>query len=759
MIHIHLSTAVRGVARKLRKCRSEFAGFILRNAMNDFMALITPPAPPDVDEVRRLARHGCLDIHRVSWLRCYLSRDGTRMLCWYHAPDAESVRLVLRHQGFTDAVVRAAVVSGDADPGALAESRDCRVLELPADSGTSAALSARLDDAHGGRYRALISQQGDLALLVVDHDRADAVADTLGSAGIALIDEQNAVEIDPRPASLFSTLPGAASRAGRPSRRAGQAVAPGDAGGMLDAVVIGAGLSGISALHRLLGMGLVVRLYESGSGAGGVWHWNRYPGARVDSEVYTYVFSFSDDLVREWDWQELFAPQAEIARYFEHVIDRFDLRRHMRFDSPVVAVHFDDGGGFWTIETADGERMSARYLVAATGALTAPQMPDYPGLDTFSGVSCHTARWPCSGVALAGRRVGVIGTGATGVQVIQTIAGEAGELYVFQRTPTYCVPQRNRPMDDADRERIRRDWGRILDACRDSWGGFVHDFHPVSGLAVSAADRRAKFEELWRSPGFAFWLGNYADLMMNPEVNEYASDFLREKIREQVDDPDVARRLIPDHPLGTKRVPLENGYYEAFNRPDVHLVDLRETPIERIVPEGVRTSRETIPLDVLIHATGFDAGTGALARIDVRGTGGASLADKWRHGAQTFLGLMVSGFPNLFLVNGPHNAAALSNAGRSIEQNVTWIARCIEHVRESGFTRIDASAEAEKEWTEHVVDAANGTVLAQMTDSWFYGANTSGKPRRVTIYAGGAREHRRHCDAVANAGYPGLDFS
>jgi cation diffusion facilitator CzcD-associated flavoprotein CzcO len=365
--------------------------------------------------------------------------------------------------------------------------------------------------------------------------------------------------------------------------------------------------------------------------------------------------------------------------------------------------------------------------------------------------------WRC--VELAGKRVGVIGTGASGVQVIQTIAGQVRHLTVFQRTPTYCIPQRNRLLSDDDRYRIRRDWADILASCRESYGGFLHTFDPRSGLAVSAEAREAKFEELWQKPGFAFWFGNFADLMMNAEVNAHASDFVRRKIRSRVRDPEVARKLLPEHPFGTKRVPLENGYYEVYNRSNVRLVDLRETPIERITRAGIRTSREEHPLDVIVYATGFDAGTGTLTRIDIRGEGGIALADKWRQGPKTYLGLLVSGFPNLFIVNGPDNAAALCNAVRCIEQNVDWIARCIERMRTQGLTSIAPTVAAEVEWTEHVEDVAEATVLARMTDSWFFGANTPGKARRVAIYAAGAREYREHCEDVAQAGYPGLTMS
>ncbi|HKX56716.1 MAG TPA: cyclohexanone monooxygenase, partial [Xanthomonadales bacterium] len=345
------------------------------------------------------------------------------------------------------------------------------------------------------------------------------------------------------------------------------------------------------------------------------------------------------------------------------------------------------------------------------------------------------------------------------VQVIQSIAGQVGQLVVFQRTPTYCIPQRNRLLSADDRQQIRRDWATIMEACKKSYGGFIHTFDTRSGLAVTAAEREAKFEDLWRTPGFAFWFGNFADLMMNDEVNAHASEFLCRKIRERVHDPETVSKLLPDHPFGSKRVPLENGYYEVFNRNNVHLVDLRKTPIKRMTAAGIETETTVYPLDLVIYATGFDAGTGALSRIDIRGPEGFALVDKWRDGARTFLGMLVAGFPNLFILNGPHNAAALCNAGRCIEQNVDWVARCMEQLRKQGLSRVEPTLRAELEWTEHVYETADATVLAKMTNSWFFGANTPGKPRRVTIYAGGASEYREHCEAVAASGYAGLVVS
>lgn len=731
--------------------------------MNDFISILPLAAPLDRDGLRRLAIHACLELHRVRWRRCYLANDGQRMLCWYQARDAESVRLVLRQQGAAVNPVWPVAVVGGAEGEAPGDTRDRILVELSLDgrdpktvASTTGRLLEALETAGANVSPTFLSRpHGRLVGLVAGLD-ARAVTDSLDAAGIVPADLWGCTEQDPIPPRLFAShFPSGTSRPDMLTpgdRRARPTPALPD----LDAVIIGAGLSGICALERFQRMGLSARVYESGSEVGGVWHWNRYPGARVDSEIHTYGFAFSDSLLRDWQWQEFFPAQPEIARYLCHVVDRFGLRRHIRLATSVVAARHDEGEVLWRIETDRGERVAARYLIAATGNLSVPQLPDYPGMDAFQGQSFHTARWP-AGVELSGKRVGVIGTGASGVQVIQTIAPEVAHLSVFQRTPTYCIPQRNRPLTEADREAIRRHWAEILATCQASFGGFIHTFDPRSGLAVSAAEREAKFEELWQRAGFAFWLGNFADLLMNVEVNEHACDFLRRKIRARVQDPETARRLLPDHPFGTKRVPLENDYYETYNRDNVTLIDLRETPIERITPAGLRSSRGEHPLDILVYATGFDAGTGPLSRIDIRGSRGQSLAEKWQAGPKTFLGLCVSGFPNLFMINGPQSATVLCNAGRCIEQNVDWIARCIEWMKYQGARRVEPTSAAEEEWTRHVNDVAEASVLGAMKDSWFFGA--PGRPRVALIYAAGAGDYRKQCEAVANAGYAGLELS
>jgi len=525
-----------------------------------------------------------------------------------------------------------------------------------------------------------------------------------------------------------------------------------------DAVIVGAGVAGLYALYKLKEIGLTVCAFETGSDVGGVWYWNRYPGARFDSESYTYCYSFSKELLDEWTWRERFAAQPEILAYLNHVADRFELRRDIRFETRIVAATYDEQGGGWLVETDQGSTARSRFLVTAAGGLSRHQLPDIEGVEEFAGETFHTARWPKDGVDLSNKRVGVLGTGATGVQVIQTIASEVRQLTVFQRTPNYCVPQRNSLLDESEMRGIRQHYPAIFEQCRNSYGGFIHTFDPRSGLEVSADERQAKFEALWNQPGFAFWLGNFQDLLMNETVNAYASRFINERIRERVRNPETARKLMPNHPFGTKRVPLENGYYEVYNRDNVRLVDLRETPIERITPSGIRTSNAEHCLDVIIFATGFDAVTGSLNRIEIHGLNKVSLRDKWRDGPRTYLGLQVEGFPNLFTIAGPHNAASLCNAVRCTEQNVDWIARCIDHMRERDLTRIVPTADAEAAWTEHVREIAAQTLLNSMTESWFYGGNTPGKPRSIAIYAGGAAAFRERCDAVASAGYRGFEF-
>ena len=528
-----------------------------------------------------------------------------------------------------------------------------------------------------------------------------------------------------------------------------------------DAIVIGAGISGMYQLHRLRGLGLRVRVFEAGDGVGGTWYWNRYPGARFDSESWTYGYSFSDEILREWEWSEHFAAQPETLRYCNFVADKLDLRRDIEFNCRIKAAVYDEAANEWEIESEDGRRVRARFLITAIGPLSAPTMPTIPGVESFRGEAYHTGRWPHEPVSFAGKRVAVIGTGATAVQAITEIAKTVGHLTVFQRTPNWCAPLHNSKIDAATQARIKATYPEIFALCRDSFGCFIHQVDPRKALEVSPEEREAFYEKLYREPGFGIWMGNFRDVLVNADANATMTEFMRRKIRARVKDPKVAEKLIPtNHGFGTRRVPLESGYYEAYNQPNVLLVDIRETPIERITPTGIRTSDVERELDMIVYATGFDAITGAFDRIDVRGVGGRRLRDKWAEGPRTYLGLQIVGFPNLFTLVGPHNAATFCNIPRCIEQNVDWVTALIAHMRAEGHARVEATAEAERDWTEHVHDTGRRMLFTQV-DSWMMGinSNVAGKQKRTFIvYAGGAPKYREKCDEVAAGGYVGFTF-
>jgi cation diffusion facilitator CzcD-associated flavoprotein CzcO len=528
-----------------------------------------------------------------------------------------------------------------------------------------------------------------------------------------------------------------------------------------DVIVIGAGLSGMYQLHRLRGLGLRACVFEAGDGVGGTWYWNRYPGARFDSESWTYGYSFSEELLREWEWSEHFAAQPETLRYCNFVADRLDLRRDIEFDSRVRAAAWDETANQWEVEIAGGRRARARFLVTAIGPLSAPTMPAIPGVETFRGEAYHTGTWPHRPVSFAGKRVAVIGTGATGVQAITEIAKTVGHLTVFQRTPNWCAPLHNSPIDAAAQARIKATYPEIFAACRATFGCFIHQADPRNALEVSPEIREAFWEKLYAEPGFGIWMGNFRDVLIDTDANALLTDFMRRKIRERVKDPALAERLIPaNHGFGTRRVPLESGYYEVFNQTNVRLVDLRETPIERITPSGITTTSAEHPVDTIVYATGFDAITGAFDRIDFLGRGGRRLRDKWADGPRTYLGLQIEGFPNLFTLVGPHNAATFCNIPRCIEQNVDWVTALLRHMGDRGHTRVEATAEAEREWTEHVHDTGRRMLFTRV-DSWMMGINSNvpGKTRRTfVVYAGGAPKYREKCDEVAARGYAGFTF-
>jgi cation diffusion facilitator CzcD-associated flavoprotein CzcO len=527
-----------------------------------------------------------------------------------------------------------------------------------------------------------------------------------------------------------------------------------------DVAIIGAGFSGLYMLHRardVLGLDAVV--FEAGEGVGGTWYWNRYPGARCDSESYYYSYSFSEELEQEWEWTSKYPEQPEILRYLDHVADKFDLRRDIRLATRVDRAAFDEATACWIVRTAEGEEVSAQFLVSAVGCLSAANVPAIPGLDRFAGEWYHTGRWPHEGVDFTGRRVGLIGTGSTGIQATPVIAAQADHLTVFQRTPNYTVPARNAPLAAERAAEIKANYPAIREHARNSYGGFPFDPSHRSALEVSPEERQATYEQLWEEGGFKFLFGSFYDLLINEEANETASEFIRGKIREIVRDPEVAETLAPrDHPYGSKRPPIDTGYFETFNRANVSLVDLRAEPIEEITERGVRTAVREHPLDVIVFATGFDAMTGALLKMDIRGRGGRSLRDKWADGPCSYLGLQIAGFPNLFTITGPGSPSVLSNMPVSIEQHVEWISDCITHVRDTSGATIEATAEAEAAWVDHVAELADLTLFSK-ANSWYLGANIPGKKRVFMPYVGGVANYRQRCDEVTAGGYEGFAIS
>lgn len=523
----------------------------------------------------------------------------------------------------------------------------------------------------------------------------------------------------------------------------------------LDAVIIGAGFSGLYMLHRLRGLGLRCRVFEAGSGVGGAWYWNRYPGARCDSESYFYCYSFDEELLQDWTWSQRFPEQHEILSYLDHVADRFELRADIQLDTRVGAAVYDDDTHRWYVETDRGDRVEARYVVTAVGGLSAANVPDIPGLDDFVGSWYHTGEWPHEGVDLSGKRVGVIGTGSTGTQLIPVVAEQAAELTVFQRTPNFSMPARNRPLDADTIAEIKSNYDEIWQRAKRSPGGMPLPAPTDEFTEVDEAEARRRYEAAWEQGGVLV-LQQFSDLMTNPDSNEFAAQFFREKIAQTVDDPGTARKLMPTtYPIAAKRPVLDTNYYETYNRDNVHLVDVRETPISRITTQGIQVGDDVHGLDVIIFATGFDAVSGAFAAIDIRGRDGVRLVDKWRDGPTAYLGLAVSGFPNLFTVNGPCNPALLTNVPVSIEHDVEWISDCIEHLESEGIVAAEPTEAAEAQWVEHVADAVDGTLYLQ-ADSWWLGANIEGKPRRFMLYVGGHDDFRRRCADVADAGYEGF---
>lgn len=526
---------------------------------------------------------------------------------------------------------------------------------------------------------------------------------------------------------------------------------------VIDAIVVGAGFAGLYALHRLRNeLGLSVRLLEAGSGVGRTWFWNCYPGARCDIESVDYSYSFSKELEQEWSWSERYPSQPEILRYLNHVADRFDLRDDIQLDTRVVSAVFDDDMSRWTVMTENGERFSAQFCVMATGSLSTAQIPDFPGLDTFEGEWHHTGNWPKQGVDFAGKRVGVIGTGSTGIQLIPELAGVAEHLYVFQRTANFSVPSRNRPMDPEVERQVKAHYREFRQAARESLLGVSCEGTGISALAISPDERQQVYAERWEAGGGMPVLLAFTDLLVDRAANDTAAEFVRSRIRDAVDDPEVAELLCPTgFPIGSKRLCQHSEYYEIYNRDDVTLVDVRRTPIEEITPRGVRTGDAEYELDAIVFATGFDAMTGALLAIDIRGSGGVSLRETWAAGPRALLGIAVAGFPNLFTITGPGSPSVLSNLVLSIEQHVEWLSDCIAYLRERGFERIEPTSEAEESWLRHVDEVASSTLFPQAS-SWYTGANIPGKPRVFMPYVGGVGSYRQHCADVAARDYEGF---
>jgi cation diffusion facilitator CzcD-associated flavoprotein CzcO len=526
-----------------------------------------------------------------------------------------------------------------------------------------------------------------------------------------------------------------------------------------DAIVIGAGISGMFMLYRLRQLGMTARVFEAGTNVGGTWYWNRYPGARFDSESWTYGYSFSKELLQEWDWKEHFSPQPDTLEYLNLVTDKFDLRRDIQFRSTVTAAQWDDAANLWTVTLESGQQARSRFLITAIGILSAYTLPAIPGRDSFRGPAYHPARWPHTPVDFTGKRVGVIGTGATAIQAIPEIAKQASSLIVFQRRPNWAAPLHNSKITTQEMAAIKTRYDAIYARCAETPSWFIHEADRRKTMDVPPVEREAFWEKLYAEPGFGIWMGNFRDILVDETANAAVSEFIAKKIRQRVKDPKVADKLIPkDHGFGTRRVPLESGYFEAYNRDNVSLVDLNETPIERITPTGVQTSDKAYDFDILIYATGFDGVTGAFDRIDIRGPNGTRLKDVWVDGPRTWLGMQPDGFPNLLMVLGPHTARG--NITRAIEYGVEFLTGLLGFMQAHGHTRVETRPEQVENWTETVIKAAE-PLLSSKVDSWQTGVNrnVSGRSvRRVLGYNGNGVHYRRKCEEVAAGGYQEFAF-
>ncbi|WP_445220850.1 flavin-containing monooxygenase [Bradyrhizobium sp. Pa8] len=523
-----------------------------------------------------------------------------------------------------------------------------------------------------------------------------------------------------------------------------------------DVVVVGAGFAGMYMLHRLRGLGFSARVYEQGGGVGGTWYWNRYPGARCDVESMQYSYSFSEELQQEWDWSERYAPQPEILNYANHVADRFDLRRDIQFDTRVERAAFDARAKCWSVMTSDGQTVEAQFIVLATGCLSNARKPDIKGLESFKGPVYHTGNWPHEPVDFTGQRVGLIGTGSSGIQSAPIIAEQARHLTVFQRTANFSIPACNAALTDEERNNFRRTYPEIRRFAREVARNGIFAEQPDRGaLDDSDETRNGKYSARWERGGLTF-MYVYNNLGLERSANDTAANFVRGKIAEIVKDPETAKLLQPNsHPIGTKRICIDTEYFATFNRPNVSLVDIKTNPIEEITANAVRVAGKDHEVDALVMATGFDAMTGSVAKIDISGPGGRTLKEKWAEGPKTYLGLMSAGFPNLFIITGPGSPSVLSNMIVSIEQHVDWIADCLVHMRRQGVATMEAGGEAEDKWVAHVNEVAHGTLYPQ-ANSWYMGANIPGKPRIFMPYIGGVGVYRRICDEVAAKGYEGF---
>jgi cyclohexanone monooxygenase len=526
-----------------------------------------------------------------------------------------------------------------------------------------------------------------------------------------------------------------------------------------DVVVVGAGFAGMYMLHRLRGLGLSARVYEQGGDVGGTWYWNRYPGARCDVESMQYSYSFSSELQQEWEWSERYAPQPEILKYANHVADRFNLRSDIQLNTRVDQAAFDESTHRWSVTTSDGKTVTAKYVVLATGCLSNARMPDIKGLSSFKGKVYHTGHWPHESVDFTGQRVGVIGTGSSGIQSVPVIAEQASHLTVFQRTANFSIPARNAALTPKERDSFRSNYPEIRRVAREETkNGIVQELPDRGALDDGDNERRAKYETRWSRGGLTF-MGVYNNLALDKAANDTAADFVRGKIAEIVKNPETAKLLQPNnHPIGSKRICIDSDYFATFNRPNVTLVDIKSNPIAEILPNAVRTGGKDYEVDALVLATGFDAMTGSVARIDIRGRNGQTLNRKWAEGPRTYLGVMSEGFPNLFIITGPGSPSVLSNMIVSIEQHVDWIADCIAYMQSRDLVSMEAKKDAEDSWVAHVNEVAHGTLYPQ-ANSWYMGANIPGKPQIFMPYIGGVGAYRQICNDVAAKGYEGFTMT